>query len=105
GLPPLRDVNANDTEYEGVPADDPNRPGNVDFWQFVTPDYVATMGIPVLDGRGFSATDIAGAPPVVMVNETLAKRYWPGQSAVGRRMRPGFGDTPWFTIVGVLKDV
>lgn len=105
GLPPLRDVNANDTEYEGVPPGDPNRPGNVDFWQFVTPDYVATMGIPVVDGRGFAETDVAGAPPVVMVNETLARRYWPGQSAVGQRVRPGFGNTPWFAIVGVLKDV
>lgn len=105
GLPPLRNVNANDTEFEGIPSDDPARPFNVDFWQFVTPDYVATMGIPVVDGRGFSETDVEGAPPVVLVNETLARRYWPGQSAVGQRMRPGFGDVPWFTVVGVLKDV
>ncbi len=106
GLPPLRDVNANDTDFEGIPGNDPERPGNVDYYQYTTIDYVETMGIPVIEGRGFAPSDAAGSTPVVLVNETIARRYYPGQSAVGRRMRPRSGDdTPWFTIVGVLEDV
>ncbi len=106
GLPPLRDVDANGTAFEGIPEDDPERPDNVDFYQVTTVNYTETMGIPVVEGRGFTPNDVAGSTPVILVNETIAQRYYPGESAVGRRMRPQFGpDVPWFTIVGVLKDV
>jgi putative ABC transport system permease protein len=109
GLPPLRDVNANDTDFEDItPTEMGDSRGpieNVDYWQSVTVDYTRTMGIPAVEGRSFERTDIEGAP-VVMVNETLARTFFPGRSAVGRRLKPGFGDKlPWFTIVGVLKDV
>jgi predicted permease len=105
GLPPFRQVNANDTQFEGyVPAPDAP-PQNVDYYQTATVGYFAAMGIPIRDGRPFDETDAAGGP-VVIVNETLAKRYWPDQSALGRRLRPCCGDqVPWFTVVGVAKDV
>jgi predicted permease len=105
GLPPQRDVNANDTEIEGfVPT--PNGPAqNVDYYQYTTPDYLQAMGIRLASGRSFAATDGGGAP-VVLINETMARVFWPKQDAVGRRVRPSFGpNVPWFTIVGVVKDV
>jgi predicted permease len=104
GLPPRRQVNANDTEFEGYTPTQGSPPANVDYYQWVTPSYVATMGIPVLEGRGFTDTDVSGSPPVAMVNQTLAKLFYPNASPIGRRIRPSGGQT-WFTIVGVLKDV
>jgi predicted permease len=109
GLPPLRDVNANDTDFEDiVPSpQDQNQgpPENVDYWQIVSHRYVQTMGIPVVEGRSFEASDGQGTP-VVMVNETLARTFFRDRSPIGRRLKPGFGDKiPWLTIVGVVKDV
>jgi putative ABC transport system permease protein len=65
------------------------------------------MGIPVLKGRPFTDQDKAGAPPVVIVNRTLAKTYWPNEAAVGKRMRIDgpLKDYPWMTVVGVVQDV
>lgn len=103
GLPPLRDVNANDTEFEGL-APSRDRPFNVDYYQVVQGDYFRTMGIPVVEGRAFGLGDNAGGPPVVLVNETLAKMYYPDVSPIGRHIRPG-GAPFWLTIVGVVKDV
>jgi putative ABC transport system permease protein len=105
GLPPFRQVNANDTDFEGYEAPPDGPFENVDYYQTVTLDYLKTMGVPLMDGRDFSLADVTGAP-VVLVNETLAKTFFKGQSPVGRRLKPGFGGTvPWFTIVGVVRDV
>jgi len=105
GLPPLRRVNANDTTIEGfVPV--PGGPmENVDYYQNVTGRYVETMGIPVVGGRAFEPTDAQG-PFVVLINQTMARTFYPDRDPIGRRVRPCCGDTiPWFTIVGVVKDV
>jgi predicted permease len=106
GLPPFRQVNANDTNFEGLDLSKPGSPpANVDYYQAATVGYFEAMGIKIVEGRSFDATD-ANGPPVMIVNQTLAKRYYPGQSAIGRRIQPGFGqDTPYFTIIGVAKDV
>ena len=108
GLPPLRSVNANDTDFEHIPNNRPMGEGpaeNVDFYQTVSAGYVETMGIPIVKGRGFEPGD-AGGPPVAMVNEALAKRFFTDRDPIGQHVKPGFGDRlPWFTIVGVLKDV
>jgi putative ABC transport system permease protein len=106
GLPPQRLVNANDTDFENYTAPPEGPFENVDYYQNVTPGYLSTMGIPVLEGRDFAPSDIGG-PPVVLVNETLAKAYYPKESAIGRRLRPGgpASKTPWFTIAGVVRDV
>jgi predicted permease len=104
GLPPLRQVNANDTAIEGyVPT--PNGPvQNVDYYQFVTSNYVSTMGIPVFAGRSFGPSDGPLSTPVAMINQTMARVFYGKTNPIGRRVQPG-GSKVWFTIVGVLKDV
>ena len=108
GLPPLRAVNANDTDFEHIVAnesDDDTPAENVDYWQFVTHEYVETMGIPVVKGRDFGQTDIGGQP-AVLINEALERKFFKGMDPIGRRIKPGFqANRPWATIVGVLKDV
>jgi putative ABC transport system permease protein len=69
-------------------------------------DYFEAMGIPVLRGRNFTASDLPTAPPVVVINETMAKRLFPGEDPVGQRMRTGPGpNSAWMEIVGVIGDV
>ncbi|HEX3251650.1 MAG TPA: ABC transporter permease [Pyrinomonadaceae bacterium] len=105
GLPPLRRINANDTEIEGYQQTPDSPAQNVDYWNIVTTDYFKTMKIRLLEGRTFeSQDDNPNAMPVVMVNQALAKRFWTG-SPIGRRVNPGFADPKvWFTIVGVVED-
>jgi putative ABC transport system permease protein len=67
-------------------------------------DYFDTLDIPILAGRSFRPTDTADAPRVAIVNETLARKYWPDRSAVGRRFRLGGEDGPWVEIVGVASN-
>jgi putative ABC transport system permease protein len=66
--------------------------------RYVTPGYFAALGIPLVAGRGFTDADKEGAPPVILVNQALANRYFPGEHAVGRRLDRG-------TIVGIAGDV
>ncbi|HEU5209923.1 MAG TPA: ABC transporter permease [Longimicrobiales bacterium] len=105
GLPPRRDLDANDTEFEGLPQTPDSPPQNVDYYQFTSLDYLETMGIGLVAGRGFEAPDEAGAP-AVLVNERLVDVFFPGQDPIGRRIRPfGSDQLPWFTVVGVVRDV
>ena len=69
----------------------------------VSDGYFGTMRIPVLAGRDFDARDRAGSLPVVIVSRELARREWPGVSALGKRIRPE-GDSAWSTVVGVVGD-
>jgi putative ABC transport system permease protein len=69
-------------------------------------DYLQIMDIPILQGRGFTAEDRYGAPPVVVVNRRFADRYWPDQEAVGQRINTGSEEEPyWQQVVGVVGDV
>ncbi len=107
GLPPLRAVNANDTDFEHIPN---NRPTgtlpveNVDFWQAVTLGYPQTMGIPVVKGRSFEESDLSGAG-VVLVNEALVQKFLSDVDPIGQRLQINGPKSPFFTIVGVLRDV
>ncbi|HEV7472732.1 MAG TPA: ABC transporter permease [Pyrinomonadaceae bacterium] len=105
GLPPLRRINANDTEIEGYQPTPDGPAQNVDYWNVVGNDYFKTMKIRTLEGRTFeSMDDNDKAMPVVVVNESLAKRFWKG-SPIGRRVNPGFADPKvWATIVGIVED-
>ena len=73
----------------------------------VTPDYFRTMGIPLLAGRDFNDADAKGSPDVTIIDERLAREYWPNQSPLGKRIRfgPPEDNEPWHTIVGVVGTV
>ncbi|MGH9404054.1 MAG: ADOP family duplicated permease, partial [Terriglobia bacterium] len=106
---PFSEVDA-DTGFdiEGHPVPKANRPET--NYVAVAPDYFRTLGIPLQKGRDFTARDNLSAPPVAIINETLARRYFPDQDPIGRRIQPGisngYGDkNPMREIVGVVGDV
>jgi putative ABC transport system permease protein len=71
----------------------------------VTPGYFEALGIRVLRGRAFTESDHVGAPLVAVVNETMAKKLWPGRSAIGGTIKVLSPTAPWATVVGVVNDV
>jgi predicted permease len=87
---------------EGVDPND-RRNGRLTPLHQVGPRYFETMGIPVLRGRAITETDRAGSPMVAVVNETMARRIWPGQDAIGKRFRC-FGEDWIIEVVGVARD-
>ena len=90
-------------EVEGHPVPPGKTRPNVGF-RLITGDYLGAVGIPLKAGRAFDARDTRGGMPVVLISETMAKRLWPGENPVGRRLRAG-RDTSWVTVVGVVGDV
>jgi predicted permease len=114
-------------QYVGTTTNLPATGGNNDWNAFVPEGYVAprgapmtqawaaqvqgdffqAAGIPLLRGRNFNANDRADSPLVVIVNRTLAERYWPGQDPIGKRLHMGMAATrlPWMTVVGEIADV
>jgi len=74
-------------------------------WQVVTPGYFEAMGVPLLRGRLPVAADRADAPPVVVINETLARTYFSGRDPIGQQIRMSGDDRSWMTIVGIVADV
>ena len=82
----------------------PERELELTDWRYATSDYFKTMGIPIVSGRGFDERDRAGAAPVAVVSEAFAKRFYKGDSALGRRIRVFDTDAP-MEIVGVAKDL
>ena len=93
---------------EGVPGMDGHEGQSLPVANYfvVNRDYFRSMGIPVMHGRGFGGDDASGTPTVI-VNQTLARRFWPGQDPLGKRLKMGAGSSPWpwRTIVGVAGDV
>lgn len=70
----------------------------------VGPSYFETLRIPLVRGRGLSAQDLSGAPRVVVVNETFARRFWPGADPIGRELSMSGPDGSWAQVVGVARD-
>jgi predicted permease len=70
----------------------------------VSADYFETMGVPIVEGRAFADADRPDTPRVAVVNETFVRRYWPGQSAIGKTFRTRGSEGPLFEIVGVSAD-
>jgi len=102
-LPLTRDNSFFSAAIEDHPRP-PQEPQFVLWSSIVTPESLDTLGIRLLEGRGFSTADRDGAPPVVLISRATAKRFWPGRSPVGRRLKPVWMDE-WRTIVGVVDDV
>jgi predicted permease len=75
----------------------------------VTPDYFRAIGVPLLAGRFLTEHDNADAPRTLLINQSMARRYWPDEEALGKRLAFSFRDTPtekdWVTIVGIVGDV
>ena len=89
---------------EGRPSANPTGREDPVPLQAVSPGYFETMGIPVRRGRALEPTDDAHGLPVVVINEALARRHWPGVDPLGRRVSMRPGETPWLEIVGIVGD-
>jgi putative ABC transport system permease protein len=87
--------------YERREGDAPVR-GHI---RVVTTDYFRAMGIHLAEGRTFNDSDDATAAPTIVINDTMARRYWPGSSALGKRVRFNQKGEPWREVVGVIQDV
>ena len=83
-----------------LPGDNPNAD-----WQVVTPGYFESLGMNLVRGRFFVETDTEKAPVVAVINETMARRYWPGEEPISKRFRVSSETYPWITIVGVVGQV
>jgi putative ABC transport system permease protein len=105
GLPPLRRENDNDTDIQGfVPV--PNGPiQNVAYYQLAGDRFFETLGARLLEGRFLEPRDGNKATPGVVVNAAMARTFWPRQSPIGRKVRPGGPNIPWCTVVGVIADI
>jgi len=84
--------------------DDP-RGGHSVFRYAVSPGYCQTMGIPLRSGRFLDERDSGSAPPAALISESLARRQFPGQDPIGKRVHVGPTDRPWYSVVGVVGDV
>jgi putative ABC transport system permease protein len=74
-------------------------------YRAVEGSYFRALQIPLLQGRAFDEQDTATSAPVAIVSESLARKYWPGESAVGKRIKPRFAGSSWCVVVGVATDV
>jgi predicted permease len=107
-LPLSGSTSAGPIELEGQPAFPDG--GEIRMFRHrVTPGFFSTLGIPIIKGRDFNDSDQAQAPGVVIISEAMARRYWPNEDAIGKRLREDSHGTdtpdPWLTIVGVVGEV
>lgn len=102
-LPLARQIGDWSIKIEGRPYVAEENP-NGDY-QAVTPGYFQAMSLELIRGRFLTSADREGTQPVVVINETMAARYWPGEDALGRQFHMGTDDKPWLTIVGIAGNV
>jgi len=100
GLPMVRTGGIWNLEIPGVTA--PNSRDNFASLRYLTPGYFATLGIPILRGRDIAASDTGDRPYVAVISDSLAKRYWPGQDAIGRKFKVAQAER---TVIGIVGDV
>jgi putative ABC transport system permease protein len=102
---PMSGVNGDSSfDIEGRITDDAH-PGPDEEIRIVSPDYFRVLETPLLKGRFFTGADKEGAPPVTIINQALAKRYWPNEEALGKRIQISAGKAVWSTIVGIVGDL
>src|SRR5215216_1067192 len=101
-LPGLSDGWQNDISAEGYRRSENEKLLNVD-WSIVTPDYLETMKITILRGRTFTRDEDEQGKPVVLVDENLARRFWPNQDALGKRI--AYDSPTWHEVIGVVPEV
>jgi putative ABC transport system permease protein len=99
----------NEDDYEGFTIEGRPQPqpgaSPREEWRRVSPDYFRALNIPLVRGRGFTENDNATAPSVVVINQALARKYWPNEDPVGRRIRIHARAYDWSEIIGVVGDV
>ena len=98
---PLRGNAGRNLVIEGRPDPGPGKSASANY-TVACPGYFRAMGQPVLEGREFTQQDTLGSPGVIVINQTLARKYWPNEDAVGKRIQQ---HGSWLTIVGVVADV
>src|SRR5262245_16083859 len=111
-LPLAGDVWSNSFVIEGRPLPAPGREPDA-IERVCRPGYFQTMGIRLLAGRDFTERDTADAPDVIIINQTLARRHWPSEDPIGKRLTfdnprhnsAGSAGPRWLTVVGVIQDV
>ncbi|HLJ49499.1 MAG TPA: ABC transporter permease [Bryobacteraceae bacterium] len=74
-------------------------------YRAVSSDYFSALGIPLIKGRCFQPSDSEASQSVVIINDLMARRFWPNDDPIGRRMKAGFSEAPWSTIIGVVGNV
>jgi putative ABC transport system permease protein len=89
---------------EGTPPP-PTQIPIVTRFRAIGPSYFAGLQTPLLSGREFADGDTSSAPKVAIVSQSLARLYWPGQNAIGKRLKPQMPGSEWYTVVGVASDV
>jgi putative ABC transport system permease protein len=105
-LPPNSPAVHNNTRIANATAPSAGEFDIVDYYQYVMPGYFETMGIPIVRGRSFHPTDATSPGWVAIVNERFADTFWAGRDPIGQQVKPCCNDQPpWFTVVGVAKDV
>ena len=106
-VPLTGDHSRADVTIEGMATPEPGKYPHPDYHS-VSAGYLDALTIPLLRGRNFAAADTKTAPPVALVNYTMARRFWPNSDAIGKRLRFGHpewkDDFPWITVVGVVGD-
>ncbi|MGH9395754.1 MAG: ADOP family duplicated permease [Terriglobia bacterium] len=103
-LPFEEGVDSRRFQIEGRPAANSGHMPSANY-SVACPNYFRTMGVPVLKGREFTQQDTLTSPGVIVINETMTRRYWPKQDPVGRAIRLGGSDGPRLIVVGVVGDV
>ena len=100
---PLRGNSGTSFEIEGRPVTD-GQPRPRALYRVIAPEYFRAMGTPLLAGRTFTEEEAWRKPAAVIINQTLARRYWPNESPLGKRLKNGAPNSDWVEIVGVVAD-
>src|SRR5882724_2511171 len=101
---PVLATHGTPARFEGEPEVEVGR-RTVVLIESISPDYARAVGVPVVSGREFNEADDAKGAPVVIVNRTVARRFWPNQDALGKLVWVGTGSLPAARVVGVLGDI
>ncbi len=104
GLPLGNGAIAGDFTVEGQAAPSEGTQPYIAAKKVIGGDYFRAIGIPLLKGRTFDEHDAESAPHVVIVSQSLARHFWPQGDAIGKRLKPGFSNDAWSTVVGIVGD-